>query len=394
MKKISKFFIIASAKFKKLSSFFKYSVSIVCTFGLMAAFSGLPLSAIVIDGQEYEEVTITQQDLLNMFNNGDLSVSFAMGTTSSSYINAGTFYNMQNHTYQNPSISSSSSYLINSTEFNATAVTQSGVLLYSRYTYISYPTYSSILLFNFDIDFLFDGYIDNQSFYFVNFLSGAPTTVQSSVSGSYQGNRTYYSSGTSSYSVITWDSFPALQIYYNIYNWLPNNLTLDTIETQLCPVTRTVSGYTDLQRIDSLNFELFYNNSLQNITYYAPVAILLQSGFSIYLPPNEVDLVLEYLDLIASDTPSAGQQQRINQLRQSFNSVQSNMNSVVDDLHVEMPSDLPDVSGLPEEVVEGLESVSEYVVSPILNNPTITIILSSVFIFTVIKLLLFGSGPS
>lgn len=294
MKRILKFFTTVSAKFKKLSSFFKYSVSIVCIFGLMAALLGLPLSAIVIDGQEYEEVTITQQDLLNMFNNGDLSISFSMGTSSSSYINAGTYYNLENHTYQNPSVSSSSSYDIGSNEFRATSVSESGLLLYTRYTYISYPTNDSILLFNFDIDFLFDGIIDNQTFYYVNFLSGSPSFVESSVSGSYQGVRSYYSSGSSSYSSITWDSFPALQTYYSIYNWLPNNLTLDTIQTQLCPVTRTVSGYTDLQRIDSLNFDLQYNNRVQNITYYAPVAILIQSGFKVYLPPDEADAVTEY----------------------------------------------------------------------------------------------------
>lgn len=391
MKKILRFFTIVLAKSKKLSSFFKYSVSFFCTFGLMAALFGLPSSAIVFDGQEYEEVTITQQDLLNMFNNGDLSVSFSMGTSSSSYINAGTFYNLQNHTYQNPSISSSSSYDINFSEFNATAVTQTGVLLYSRYTYISYPTNSSILLFNFDIDFLFDGYIDNQSFYFVNFLSGAPTTVQSSVSGSYQGNRTYYSSGTSSYSVITWDSFPALQTYYNIYNWLPNNLTLDTIETQLCPVTRIVSGYTDLRRIDSLNFELYYSNSLQNITYYAPVAILLQSGFTLYLPPDDADLVVEYLDLIASDTPSAGQQQRINQLRNTFSASRDKMETIVDSFSVPMP-EKPSITALPEEVTDSLPQ-AQAILSNLFNLPFVVILLSSVFIFTFLKLLLFGSGP-
>lgn len=357
----------------------------------MAALFGLPLSAVVIDGQEYEEVTITQQDLLNMFNSGDLSVSFSMGTTSSSYINAGTFYNLQNHTYQNPSISTSSSYDISSNEFYATAVNQSGLLLYSRYTYISYPTNSSILLFNFDIDFLFDGYIDNQTFYYVNFLSGVPTTVQSSISGSYQGTRTYYSSGTSSYSVITWDSFPALQTYYNIYNWLPNNLTLDTIQTQLCAVTRTVSGYNDLRRIDSLNFELFYNNSIQNISYYAPVAILLQSGFSIYLPPDEADLVVEYLDLIASDTPSAGQQQRINQLRNTFSASRDKMDTIVDSLSVPMP-EKPSISALPVEVSESLPQ-AQAILSNLFNLPFVVILLSSVFIFTFLKLLLFGSGP-
>lgn len=393
MKKISRFFTTVTVKFKRLSSLLKYSVSFFCTFGLMAALCGLPLSAVVIDGQEYEEVTITQQDIINLFNTGDITCSFSF-TSQNHTTNMTTIYQMKNHLYINPTLP----YYVDDQEFYLTTVGNDKVMFYSQFVLKQSPIYQYATNVAFNLTLPWDCYITGQNFKYWFFLSGSPSNVYTSFLGYLGDTQVYGGGGSAAPSSVFWSDVDSLTTYYSIYNWLPDNKVLnsssDGIKSLMSYSSRTFSPNTEYVHIDSIKLSLSYANVTTDTVNYAPVAMVLQTGFTLYLPPDEADLVVEYLDLIASDTPSAGQQQRINQLRQTFNSVQSSMDSFVEDLHVEIPSDIPDVSDLPEEVVEGLESVSEYVVSPILNNSTITIIISSVFIFTVIKLLLFGSGPS
>lgn len=355
----------------------------------MAALFGLPLSAIVIDGQEYEEVTITQQDIINLFNSGDITCSFSL-TSQNHNTNMTTVYQMKNHLYINPTLP----YYVDDQEFYLTTVGNDKVMFYSQFVLKQSPIYQYATNVAFNLTLPWDCYITGQNFKYWFFLSGAPSNVHTSFLGYLGDTQVYGGGGSAAPSSVFWSDVESLSIYYSIYNWLPDNKVLnsssDGIKSLMSYSSRTFSPNTEYVHIDSIKLSLTYSNVTTDTVNYAPVAMVLQTGFKLFLPPDEADLVVEYLELISSDTPSAGQQQRINQLRNTFSSSRDKMETIVDSLSVPMP-EKPSISALPEEVTESLPQ-AQAILSNLFNLPFVVILLSSVFIFTFLKLLLFGSG--
>ena len=357
----------------------------------------LPSSAITIDGDEYELVTISQQDIINMVNAGDLTVSFSYYADTTSPGLYGNFFIMNNGLTLNPSTSSGSPYMIPQSDFNVTAVGSDQIMIYAPYAFSVQNTQNGLdLVFDFKVSFPFSGYVDAQQYKFWFFASGladGTTQLLGKLGNSSQFSHTSSFTFSSNSSSVFWKDVPALQTFYSLYNRVPATVTYQTIQTYMKYSALTTS-YSGHKEIDSLSFSLSYStmNTSGTPERWAPIAFVLQTGFQMYMTPSQADDVNTYLGLIASDTPTAQQQSELNALRSSFADKKNDMEVWDDLLHVDMPQ-RQSVSSLPQEVKTGIDDVSP-VYADLFNIPIVVTLISSVFIFTAIKLLLYGSGPS
>lgn len=365
----------------------------------------LPSSAITIDGDEYELVTITQQDIINMFSAGDLTVTFTLNSSETTSHNYGSFFQMNNGLTLNPSISSSSPYIISSDRFNLTAVGSDQIMVYAPYAFWAYPnsgSLSDILHIDFEITLPFSGYVDQQNYKFWFFQSGLYSNVSTGVYGYLGNSQSFSTSGSAAPSAIYWKDVPATQTFYSLYNRVPPTETYNNIQSLMTYSSRN-STYTGHREIDSIKYTLEYDSLYVNGSdvYWAPIALVFQTGFQLYLTPSDAEEVTDYLSLIASNTPTAAQQSELNELRSSFADKKNKMNEWAEDLHAEVP-ERPGLDELPTVEIDGedipmvdvVNEVSQTVVSPLFNYNIVTILVSSVLGISFIKILLFGSGPS
>lgn len=394
-------------RFKRLSKnrILLTCFSIFTVVGVVCA-CVLPSSAITIDGDEYELVTISQQDIINMVNAGDLTVSFSYYADTNSPGLYGNFFIMNNGLTLNPSTSSGSPFIIPQSDFNVTAVGSDQIMIYAPYAFSVQNTQNGLdLIFDFQVSLPFSGYVDSQQYKFWFFASGladGTTQLLGKLGNSSQFSQTSsFTFGSSSTSVY-WKDVPALQTFYSVYNRVPQTVTYQSIQTYMKYSALTTS-YSGHKEIDSLSFSLSY--STMNISgtpeRWAPIAFVLQTGFQMYMTPSQADDVNTYLGLIASDTPTAQQQSELNELRSKFSEKKESMQEWVDDLHVEVP-DRPGLDDLPTVEVDGVEvpvvnvvnEVSQTVVAPLFNYSIVTILVGSVLGISFIKILLFGSGEA
>ena len=366
----------------------------------------LPSFAISIDGNEYELVTITQQDIINMASSGDLDISFSYYADTNSPGLYGSFFIMSNGLTLNPSTSIGSPFTISSSEFNVTAVGSDQILVYSPYVFSVSNTQTGLdLNTEFIVSFPFSGYVDSQQYKFWFFCSGLAEGSSQLVG--ILGNTTVFSQQSSftfsnQSSSVLWKDVPSLQAYYSLFNRVPSSTTYQSIQTYMKYSAFTPS-YSGHKEIDSINFALSYSsmNTSGTPSMWAPVAFVLQTGFQMYMTPSQADDVNTYLGLIASDSPSASQQAEINALRSKFSQSKADMVQWSNDLDVDVP-DRPGLDELPSVVVDGesvsmvdvVNEVSQTVVSPLFNFNIVTILVGSVIGISFIKILLFGSGVS
>lgn len=392
MKQNLRSFITVSEKY----SLFHRVVSSLLVILLVACSSTVMLFAetesesdtVVIDGITYDYIELSADDIVNMYQSGDIDLYCGFLPQRSEHTIFGNLYNMRNHTTQSMGGSSSSPFVVDYLP-SVEKYDDNNVVFFYPYTLNSTfdSTYSIDYLFRISIPF--SAYFYNSNFIFSSWMCNNTTStgiVQFSKDDIIVGTTL---SQTSTPSRINWSDNSYLTWWYNKYEWLPNGQQFSSIKAQYSAFSITSSSVP--QEFDTFYLGFKYFPASSSLVY-SPIAVVVQFPIRFLVLHDSAPLIEEYLGLIASNTPSSGQQQRINELRQAFSDSQSTMDDIVDDIHVDMP-DLPDVSALPDEAVEGMEKIVPYI-SEVFNFSTITIILSSVFIFTAIKLLLYGSGSS
>lgn len=381
-------------KFKK--SFRLFLIPLLTVSMAVLSFPALPSAA----AERYVPLTITPEMYQGMLNSGDLTARVFLSFSNSG--DSVVLYDLS---------TGSSAILSSDVSFNlGSSTTDSSSQFDSNYYYLYTPTavmlnhMSGYINYLYSIVLPFDLYVGSEASSFRTLfpfpspenVGTAQLTVQL-----YDGsNVVSQSSINTTASPTYWRSNSFTGSVHSSYSYLPSGWTYDTSSTgvrfgliQRNSQLSVSSGYVHFDKISISVNQSGTDSDVSTDYFLSPLGFGL--GFAnFYVRQSDEEAILEYLDIISSPTPTAAQVQRLNDLRQRFNSVQSDLDESAEVLNVEIPDDLPGVDTLPDEVVEGLSQVSEYVVSPILNNPTIIILVSSVFVFTIIKLLLFGSGPS
>lgn len=122
----------------------------------------------------------------------------------------------------------------------------------------------------------------------------------------------------------------------------------------------------------------------------SPLAFGIGS-FDVYVEQEIAPDVEQYLDLIAGP-PTAENQTKINNLKQKFESIDSDLEQSAQDMEVEIPDISNKLYSLPQEVVQGNSMVSTNIYTPMLNIPFVTTIFTALFSFLALKLILHGGG--
>lgn len=380
-------------KFKR--SFRLFLIPLLTVSMAVLSFPALPSAA----AERYVPVTITPEMYQGMLTSGDLTAQIFLSRSNSS----DSFILFDLSSAQSVTLNQDANFNLGgstsiSTQFDSNyfyIYSTSAVMLNQMSGYLNY-TYSIILPFDLYIGTEVSSFRTLFPFPSPENVGTAQLTIQL-----YDGsNVVAQSSINTTASPTYWRSNSFTAAVHSSHSYLPSGWTYDTSSTgvrfgliQRNSQLSVSSGYVHFDNI-SISVNQSGTDSDASTDYFlSPLGFGL--GFAeFFVRQSDEEAILEYLDIISSPTPTAAQAQRLNQLRQSFNNVQADLYESAEVLNVEIPDDLPSVDSLPEEVIEGLSQVSEYVVSPILNNPTIIILVSSVFVFTIIKLLLFGSGPS
>lgn len=369
----------------------------------------LPSSAYTDD--ELIPVEITYQNFIDMVDAGDLDVTFSITVEdSASYY----LYNMNTHT-QTTFDSSSYYYSWGQNDgMSYEVITSDRMQFYWNQAFVQRRNSSSDgdLRIDVNIRYPFQFIFKDTEVGFFRFCnsglavsgtlnyklidSNNNVITQSNVTPVYQWQ--YWADTVNS------DYLVDIQSFFNHYNWIPGSGTsYDTDSSSGIKSAITVADFGTISSNDKLvdhivctNLIYTYRDSSSSTgnanSFYAPVLFEIDPSFTVYVPKEYEDYVLEYLDLIAGPT-DPGVQQRIDNLKDAMNGSVSDLEEAASDLHQTMPQ-LPTVNELPEEVTEGIGEATTVIFTPILGINIITILLTSVFIFTSLKLLLYGSGPS
>lgn len=387
--------IIVMEKFKKLFSVtlrLSFIITLVVALALplgLSAYAESTSNTIEIDGVLYDQIQITADEMLAIVNNGDLSSNWVFSTTSYGGYTFGDLYNMQNQTKGQFHVSANFPYSLPSKKvFALNSYNQVFIGLPYVFNSNRDATYDMSTLYQ--IWFPFDAYLYNTNILIQ--YAGCTTSSTLTIDTSYDGSNTSSSSFNLTSSSVDWNSVSVYQAFYNKFNWSVGGKDLTSLRTAY--FTEDWTSPNRLIKFSSLGFQVSMNPSA-HVGSFAPVGFNIQFPLDVLVEHDEATVIEEYLGLITG-RPNAAQRQRIRELEDQFQSKRDQMDSIVDELHVDMP-DLEDsrldIGSMPQQALDGIVEVVPYL-SNVFNFNFIVILVSSTLIFTAIKLLLYGSGPS
>lgn len=361
----------------------------------VASATAIPLFA--LDTTDKVAIEFTNQMLYDMFQAGDVTAKLFLWSSVSMNIN---LYDMSDQSKSVIALPTSQSTFYDLD--NCVMNTSTNIMFYTDLAY-SQRIADGNLYQQVVIDFPFNYYIDDGSFTINMTYSGLSNDQNTSAmlrfrdsEGISFGNYNLTSARRTAY----WNTYSSYSYWYYLYNWVPEGYDFSgSYPIKLCFSTFTFSGVSEDQLISSITFTENVStvrgsgsaSGYENF-YCAPMVVSMTVNNTVYVDADIADSVEEYLDLITGE-PSAAQEARLEELRQEFAESIDNITDAADSLSVPMPN-LPGVNNLPSEVTNGMNEATEYAIAPIFSINIITVIVTATMIFAVLKLLLYGSGPS
>lgn len=356
----------------------------------------IPSYAYTLDGVELVPIQITNRDILAMWNNGDIDAYFDFYSPTSVDI---TVFDMIHQSNEIVSVGpqGSSDLLVPITNVYINNSSAGRIIFDTGLSYNMRVNSNASLIQQFYFSLPFQYYLYNNEFRVVVSTSGTSTTsidnILSLIDSDGHSTNIIHNNNP---SIAYWsDSYGS---WYGNYFWVPSGYEYNNGSNGVrCKnVIDVFSNLTTDFEVRSIGItsqvgETHTSGTGYSYSYIAPMCVYFDFRGTFYVMPEIVDTVEEYLDLIAG--PSTPEQQaRINELKDKFDDTLDDLDGAKENIHKEMP-DLPSVSDLPEEAIVGMEDASEYVINPFLSIGIVSTFLGVTFIFTVIKILLYGSGP-
>lgn len=364
-----------NASFKRFTVFFLVFAVITS----ITAFSSLAL----LDTNDYDLIQLTYEQINAMFEAGDATYNLSFG---------GDLYlfpldNSDTITSSYPRFSSSSA------DFNIDRVyvssTQRGTLLWFPYCYSNFLQDDSSYVVH-DLALPFDFYMINTQLTFRFFVPGTrvDTAGNNKISiGVYDENNNMSILDISASSLSTlattnvifdpvWNTYPDYQFkstmgnFYSIYR----NQTGLSYDYKLTGLSLTLD-------LDSYNYAGTTNQALCGMVFY---------DTAVYVDKAQSGLVEEYLDLIVNPTPET--QVRVEEIRQEFARIDSDLDDISRTLDVEKPDIGNAVDSIPNDLLIGSKQSAENIFAPILSNSLMVMLFTGIFAILGLKLILFGSG--
>lgn len=357
---------------------------------MVFTFSMLPLTA----AEEFSVITFTAADLNNMIDRGDISLTYTLSAVNN---NVGLrIFDMVNHTYRDSTVTSSVSESFTLTSYTTA---DGDLLVFAPYSFMQLNSDRGTLNYLFRLNMPFEYAIDSH-ISITNFYAGTTPnlgTIQIYVKDS---DSVTIATGTQTFTPGSWfwSDRPDLTAYFLFYQWLPAGQSFDDSSTGIKCYLASTSVY--LNSGNLVGSELILSNTVDMdrisgtgviYQYIAPVMFRI-SPITVKVPKSSETIILEYLDAIAGP-PSIETEQRIQNLKDQMSGSVQALEDAATELHKDMPV-IPGVESLPSEVTEGVGAATDVIINPILGINIITILLTSVFIFTALKLILYGSGVS
>lgn len=344
---------------------------------------------------EYEAVTITYEDLFNMFINGDLHATFHFSNSLGQNIQ---FYQTNS---SGININNNTSYAITS----CTLIDDSAFFYLPYLTVNPFNSQSNTILFTYILDFPFPYVLQDTVFNLQVFFPSSDVSATLNINLLDDVGDTLYNFSDTpvSYLNVEWGDYQndkILKLYYDLFynasgpnNYITQALIPRGLRSNGNFFSLTCSSNSIADSI-SFNTSLFYYLPGSISSYYSsPVGFTLGS-FTAYVPKESAPVVDEYLELLKdiAGSPTPENQQKINQLKQKFDSIDSDLEQSSQDMEVEIPDISNKLDTLPQEVVQGNNMVSTNIITPILNIPFVSTIFTALFAFLAIKLILHGGG--
>lgn len=345
---------------------------------------------------EYEAVTITYEDLFNMFTNGDLHATFhfsnSLGQNIQFYQTNSSGIDFQNNT----------SYNISS----CTLIDDSAFFYLPYLTVNPYNSQANTMYFTYILDFPFPYVLQDTVFNVQVFFPLQEDTATLNINLLDDVGETLFnfSDTPDSYLNTLWSDYQnnkILKLYYDLF--YSGSGANNVITQYYIPYGFRSNGnfFSLTCTSNSIADSISFNSSLSftvpggaSSYWSSPVGISLGS-FTAYVPTGSAPVVDEYLELLKdiAGSPTPENQQKINQLKQEMQEIDTQLKESAEDMAVDVP-DISDVKNdIPEELQEGNELVSGAILSPILDIQPIATILLGTFAILALKLILFGSGP-
>lgn len=350
---------------------------------------------------EYEEIVITVEDIYNMAQAGDFTIS----------------YEFQNSDYPGPSSQNGAFYYYFTPTGNRDyTYGTSDFLSYTVNQYSSFLNqdvclfYAPVLLVPgagsskpnwnvyYNIVFPFGYYLRGSEFYFSSYFGDDISTSSSGYLTVYDEDGTALSTiSESPYTLVpsTFATDTYLSFFYSSGTWssnIPGKVVRNVGDYGLNSAYFRFSPSFDVP-IGSLQFSSSVSwSDTSSYSSYGVVPAFMISSITGYVEAEVAPIVEQYLEAIAGP-PSPENQQKINDLKDQMQDIDDQLKQDASDMQVEIP-DISDVeSTIPEELTQGNEIVSQQVLSPIFNAQPIATIFLGVFAIVSLKLFLFGSGP-
>lgn len=369
---------------------------------VLAVVSATAIPLFALDTSDKVAIVIGNDEIVAMFEAGDVTAFYELRSSTTTNI---TLWDMETGTNEVYEVSTTP------LTFNMThAVTYKQSSKNYRMYFAGDYSYrmlvsNSTLYQRFIVSLPFEYYIEDFDFFFAPYYAGISNDQNTNCTltfstSDYLDNFNTTVSGTR--TVGYWSNSPAIVDYHNnIYSYVPNQYTFDSSSTGIRAAFSSYT-FTDLNDQYDRKFSYLTITSQANVAhasgtsyeyqFIAPMLFICDWDNTVYVDADIADSVEEYLDLITGN-PTPNELARINELREEFSNSIDNITDAADSLSVPMPN-LPGVSNLPSEVTSGMNEATEYAIAPIFSINIITVIVGATMIFAVLKLLLYGSGPS
>lgn len=357
---------------------------------MVFTFSMLPFTA----AEEFSVITFTAADLNNMIDRGDISLTYTLSAVNS---NVGLrIFDMVSHTYRDSIVTSSVS---ESFTLSSYSTADGDLLVFAPYSFMQLNSDRGTLNYLFRLNMPFSYAIDSQ-ISITNFYAGTTPNLGTTQIYVKDSEAATIATGTQTFTPGSWywSDRSDLTAYFLFYQWLPAGQSFDDTTTGIKCYLASTSVY--LNSGDLVGSELILSNTVNMdrisgsgviYQYIAPVMFRI-SPITVKVPKSSETVILEYLDAIAGP-PSVESEQMIQNLKDQMSGTVQALEDAASELHKDMPV-IPGVDSLPQEVTEGIGTATNTVITPILGINIITILVSATFIFTAIKLILYGSGSS
>lgn len=366
----------------RLNDLFKRSCLSFLSYILTAClFLGTAVTASAATPDGFEAITINADILQYMFSSGDITIAYKFSSASTAY-----FYDLANDTR-----STYSQMTWQSTQdiFNITDISNT-TYFWAPY-FFTMRTSASSYDITVDVSFPFPYRYDNSPITFYLYTGdGADISNDTFTVDIFNDTDSYSPTFTGTFTASSFDADPFLVVVQNTYPdfsyWGTNPFTVNakvdyssTIDTDFVASSLT------------FNYSTSAVSSGSTQLYCTPAAFGL-NDFTAYVPAEIAPAVEEYLDLIVNPSPES--QARVDELKDKFNQIDSDLNDISNALDVEKPDISNSIGDLPADVIDNNVTVSNNVMRPLLEYPLVVTIFTSLFAFVALKLILYGSGKS